>query len=109
FPFYYEEDCGDGVTSGACSSYADCRNNDALPSVAGQPFQHSIYKVEFGAAGGDRGCRDNDGFSPSAGTTVALASGNGGGRIVLFAANAGQTGTLVINGIVSANGNRGCG
>jgi hypothetical protein len=109
FPQYYEEDCVGAVSAGACASYTDCRNNDALPTVAGQSYQHSPYAIEFGAAGGDKGCRDGDGFTPSSGTTVALAGGNGGGRIVLVAANAGQTGTLTVNGIVNANGNRGCG
>ncbi|MFT3775635.1 MAG: MopE-related protein [Minicystis sp.] len=106
FPQYYEEDCVGQVnaTNNGCVSVTDCRNNDALPTVAGLPYQHSIYAVEFGAAGGDKGCRDNDGFPPG----QSLAAGNGGGRIVLFAANAGQTGQLTINGIVNANGNRGC-
>ena len=109
FPADFEEDCIGAVNGVVCASNADCRNNDALPSVAGQPFWHSIYASEFGSAGGDKGCRDGDGFSPSAGTTVALTGGNGGGRIVLFAANAAQTGTLTIQGTVDANGNRGCG
>jgi hypothetical protein len=108
FPAGYEEDCIGAVSGGACTSTSDCRNNDGLPSVAGQPFFHSIYAAEFGAAGGDKGCRDGDGFVPSAGTTVALTGGDGGGRIVLFAANAGQTGTLTVNGTINANGMRGC-
>ncbi len=108
FPQYYEEDCIGAVSGGACASYTDCRNNDGLPTVAGQPFFHWIYATEFGAAGGDKGCRDGDGFTPSAGTTVADAGGAGGGRIVLFAANAAQTGTLDIAGMVNANGDRGC-
>jgi hypothetical protein len=105
----WEEDCVGAVSGGTCVSTTDCRNNDALPTVAGQSFFHSIYTPDFGAAGGDKGCRDGDGFTPSAGTSVALTGGNGGGRIVLFAANAGQTGTLTIHGRVTANGNRGCG
>jgi hypothetical protein len=106
FPQYYEEDCIGQVNAAntACVSSTDCRNNDALPTVAGQPFQHSPYTIEFGAAGGDKGCRDNDGFPPA----QNVAAGNGGGRIVLFAATAGQTGQLTINGVVNANGNRGC-
>ncbi len=109
FPQDYEEDCVGAVSGNVCANYTDCRNNDALPSVAGQPFQHSLYVSDFGAAGGDKGCRDNDGFVPSAGTTVAVTGGNGGGRIVLFAANAAQTGTMNIAGTVSTKGNRGCG
>ncbi len=109
FPQDYEEDCVGGVNAGMCASYSDCRTNDALPTVAGQPFQHSVYVSDFGAAGGDKGCRDSDGFVPSAGTTVAATGGSGGGRIVLFAANAAQMGTMNIAGTVSAKGNRGCG
>ena len=103
FPTYYEEDCVGQVNAAnnACVSTTDCRNNDALPTVAGQPFQHSVYSVQFGAAGGDKGCRDGwDG--------AYAAGGGGGGRIVLFAANAGQTGQLTIQGQINANGNRGC-
>jgi MYXO-CTERM domain-containing protein len=109
FPQYYEEDCIGAVNAGACSSLADCRNNDALPTVAGQPFYHSIYASEFGAAGGDKGCRDGDGFTLWPGTTVLNTGGNGGGRVVLVATTSGQTGTLTINGRIDANGNRGCG
>ncbi|MBN9161900.1 MAG: hypothetical protein BGO98_12405 [Myxococcales bacterium 68-20] len=108
FPQDYEENCVGAVNAGACVSYNGCRDNDGLPSVAGLPYQHSPYAVEFGAAGGDKGCRDSDGFTPSTGTTVALAGGNGGGRIVLVAANAAQTGALTVNGTINANGNRGC-
>ena len=80
FPAGYEEDCGNSVTyngSGvpSCSNVSDCRNNDGLPTVAGQAFFHSIYQPEFGASGGDKGCRDGDG-------TVVNVSGGGGGRIV---------------------------
>jgi hypothetical protein len=109
FPAGYEEDCIGSVSAGACVSTTDCRNNDGLPTVAGLSFQHSPYTVEFGASGGDKGCRDGDGFALWAGTTTSLAGGAGGGRIVLFAANAGQTGTLNLQGFVDANGNRGCG
>src|SRR5512132_648893 len=111
FPADYEENCVGGVVAAnnACVSTSDCRNNDALPTVAGQAFQHSVYVSDFGAAGGDKGCRDGDGFVPSAGTTVTATGGSGGGRIVLFAANAAQMGTMNIAGTVTAQGNRGCG
>jgi hypothetical protein len=103
FPADYEENCVGAVngTNTACVSLTNCRNNDALPTVAGQSFSHSIYVSDFGAAGGDKGCRD--------GWDTLSTGGNGGGRIVLFAANAGQTGTMNIAGTVSAKGNRGCG
>lgn len=104
FPADFEEDCLGVVTGGACVDYSNCRTNDALPSVAGQPFWHSIYASEFGAAGGDKGCRDGDGWSPGLST-----GGHGGGRIVLVAANSGQSGVLTVNGRIDANGNRGCG
>jgi hypothetical protein len=105
FPAGYEENCVGQVnaSNNACVSTADCRDNDGLPTVAGQAFSHSIYTPEFGAAGGDKGCRDGDGFGAG-----DVRAGNGGGRIVLFAANAAQTGVLRIEGRVTADGNRGC-
>jgi hypothetical protein len=104
FPQGFEEDCGhvNGSVNGCVN---DCsQNGDALPTVAGQPYRHSIYEVEFGAAGGDRGCRDGDGWS-----NPCMTAGAGGGRVVLAAVTPGGTGTLVIEGRVSANGWRGCG
>ncbi len=113
FPQEYEEDCGNlNVAGNGCVAAADpnaavCYGTtnvngagDGFPSVAGQSFEHSIYDIEFGAAGGDKGCRD--GFDNS------LRAGRGGGRIVLFAANAAQTGSISIAGKVNADGHRGC-
>ena len=107
YPAGYEEDCLGAVNGAgnACVDLTDCRNNDGLPTVAGQSFFHSIWANEFGAAGGDKGCRDGDGFPPA----QNVVGGNGGGRIVLAAVNPGQTGALNIDGIVRADGNRGCG
>jgi len=104
FPWGYEEDCG--VPSGfqTCAAVAGCRDRDGLPTVAGLPYAHSIYEVEFGAAGGDRGCLDGDGWS-----NPCMVAGAGGGRIVLAAVTAGATGILEIRGRVSAEGWRGCG
>lgn len=105
YPADFEEDCGDGqnMSGTACASLTSCRNNDGLPSVAGSGYFHSVYDIEFGAAGGDKGCRDNDGFDqPSVG-------GPGGGRIVLAALTGAQTGSIIIRGTVTANGRRGCG
>ncbi len=112
FPQEFEEDCGD-LVSGACVSTPDplrpvcygTTNNpngagEGNPSVAGVPFRHSIYEEEFGAAGGDKGCRD--GFDANS------RAGNGGGRVVLFAANAALTGLVTIDGKVNADGFRGC-
>ncbi len=100
FPQEWEEDCGT-LNNGSCTTTPNCYNLDGLPSVAGVGFRHSIYDIEFGAAGGDKGCRDGwDGCS---------VAGAGGGRIVLAAVNATQTGTLRIEGRVSADGWRGCG
>ncbi len=106
FPNHFEEDCGNSVTyngSGvpSCSNVADCRNNDGAPTVAGASFVHSIYQSEFGASGGDKGCRDGDG------TTVNVA-GHGGGRIVLAGLDGGA-GFVTIDGTLDANGRRGCG
>ena len=105
FPNDFEEDCGNSVAvsgSGAvsCTNVTDCRNSDGLPTVAGASFVHSIYTPEFGAAGGDKGCRDGDGKTLSTG-------GGGGGRIVLVSlAGAGQ---ITIAGTLDATGHRGCG
>lgn len=51
----------------------------------------------MGASGGDKGCRDGDGWSIATG-------GNGGGKIILN-----STGKIEIYGTVTAAGNRGCG
>jgi len=108
FPNEWEEACGSKTSASTCSAQtASCYGStnvgtagDALPDVAGQPFIHNIFDVEFGAAGGDKGCRD--------GFDTTLTSGNGGGRVVLFAANAAKTGTINIAGRVDADGFRGC-
>ncbi len=100
FPQEWEEDCGD-LVNGSCSGVSNCRNNDGLPSVAGVGYRHSIYDIEFGAAGGDKGCLDS--------WDSCSVGGAGGGRIVLAAVNASQTGSLRIEGRVSADGWRGCG
>jgi hypothetical protein len=107
FPAGFEEDCGAALNAArtACASYTNCRNGDGVPTVAGLPYYHSIWEVEFGAAGGDKGCRDGDGFVTPPGPT----GGAGGGRIVLAAVNATRTGIVDIRGTVTANGRRGCG
>jgi len=108
FPRDFEEDCGNSVVySGtgvpSCSNTSNCRaGNDGLPTVAGNEYYHSIYQPEFGASGGDKGCRDGDG-------TTLNTAGTGGGRIVLAAVNATQTGAITVNGTLDANGKRGCG
>lgn len=127
FPRDYEEDCSAPVAQGGlgmtvsygaggvatCSiaSSQSCWTNNALPTVAGGSYFHSIYAPEFGASGGDKGCFDGDGFNPAAtGTAQGLmVAGGGGGRIVLAAVNAGQTGQITIDGTLDANGKRGCG
>ena len=103
YPAGYEEACGSLAADAlSCSgTVGGCVNGDGLPSVAGQAFSHSAYVSEFGAAGGDKGCRDGGGFDSAQG-------GSGGGRLVLFAANAGETGLVRIDGRVIADGNRGC-
>jgi MYXO-CTERM domain-containing protein len=116
FPQEFEETCGSlnaagngciqdppGATvPGTCQTTpATCYNNDGIPSVAGIKYWHSIYLPEFGAAGGDKGCRD--------GWDTCNVAGAGGGRIVLAAVNDAKTGVLSIQGQVSASGYRGCG
>ncbi len=123
FPRDFEDDCMHAFVSGACDSTAGCGNPG--PTVAGQPFWHNIYDPEFGASGGDKGCRDGDGTGGP--TTVG---GPGGGRVVLVgltdrgagnapsvcamaAAAAGHTslpnGSVIIDGDIDAGGRRGCG
>lgn len=111
FPQEFEQDCGNTLNGAgtACSSTADCRGGscavfDGEPSVAGSAYRHNILDVEFGASGGDKGCRDGDGFG-----SAPAVGGSGGGRIVLAALTDGGTGSLVVNGTVSVAGRRGCG
>ena len=121
FPNEWEENCGTKVVDGmgtftGCASVATqsggltcygttnvSGKGDALPDVAGQSFWHNILDPEFGAAGGDKGCNDGDGRG-----ATDLRAGDGGGRIVLFAANAAKTGAISISGRVTADGARGC-
>lgn len=100
FPSDYEEAGSDAVSGLACLTTVNIRNNDGLPSVIGLAYSHPITTIEFGAAGGDKGCRDGDGFSDRA----TGLGGAGGGRIALYA----PSGTLTIDGRVDASGNRGC-
>jgi hypothetical protein len=110
FPQEFDEDCGNSLDAAgtACTTTTDCRGPsaswDGLPTNAGAPYRHSIYDIEFGASGGDKGCRDGDGFS-----SQPAVGGAGGGRVVLVALDAGATGTVQIDGTVTANGRRGCG
>ena len=124
FPQEWEEDCSSKFTGAACPGgtgncclddgdqvsgtaglqcYGATASNtdvfgDELPSVAGMSYWHNILDPEFGAAGGDKGCRD--------GYDATNRAGNGGGRIVLWAGNAGKT--VTINGRITTDGRRGC-
>ena len=104
FPLHWEEDCGNSLNMAgtACTSFTNCRNNDGLPPTNGNTYFHSIYDPEFGASGGDKGCRDGDGFGLN-------TSGPGGGRIVLSGLDGAGTGTVVIDGTITTDGGRGCG
>jgi MYXO-CTERM domain-containing protein len=112
FPQEWEEDCGN-IVNNACVATLDpdkpvCYGTtnspngagDGLPTVAGLAFTHDFYQSEFGAAGGDKGCFD--GFDAN------VRAGDGGGRIVLVAVTADKTGTLDLDGRITANGFRGC-
>ena len=100
----FEEACASTFDGTKCiGDGTSCRNNDALPTVAGIPFYHNILTPEFGPAGGDKGCGDGDGRA-----ATDIRAGSGGGRIVLFAANAAQDGLLKIEGRISSDGDRGC-
>ncbi len=102
FPQEWEEDCGFISGPNQCTFDMSCWDLDADPPVWGEPYVHSIYDVEFGAAGGDKGCGDGDGWN-------CRTAGAGGGRIVLVATSRDGTGLLRIEGRVSADGWRGCG
>jgi hypothetical protein len=104
FPAEFEEACGTKGPGNSCTDTGGtCYDFNGLPTVAGQAYWHSIYVPEFGAAGGDKGCRDGDGWDCNVG-------GAGGGRIVLAAVNDTLfNGSLTIDGRVSAAGYRGCG
>jgi MYXO-CTERM domain-containing protein len=114
FPQEWEEDCGTYGGGTTCVATAGCANSDGLPSVAGQPYEHSIWTPEFGAAGGDKGCLDGDGWANhycTADTVVPKlpVAGAGGGRIVLAGVAGDGSGQLIIEGEINANGTRGCG
>lgn len=111
FPNEFESNCGNTLASDglSCTNRDECRPSDRAlwtgePTVAGTGWFHSIYDVEFGASGGDKGCRDGDGFGGD-----PAVGGAGGGRIVLVALRGDSTGLIHIDGTVSANGRRGCG
>ncbi|HKP62255.1 MAG TPA: MopE-related protein [Polyangiales bacterium] len=146
FPTAFEDDCNIDFVSGACAisntsrtlcwqgwtnrptaDPATCASPPCVgASVAGAPYWHNIYDREFGAAGGDKGCRDGDGEDP---TDAFDAYGNpmggaGGGRLVLVGLaernpNSGMTsypspcgmaqGRVEIAGRIDAGGKRGCG
>ena len=104
YPAGWDEACGGGLDASgkACKpELAACYDNDGLPTVAGASYTHSPYDAAFGAAGGDKGCLGIPNFGN-------VRAGNGGGRVVLVAANAGQTGVLLVDGAVVASGDRGC-
>ncbi len=113
FPADFEDDCMNTFTGTGCSSYAYCAGALGLgPSVAGVSAQHNVYQPEFGAAGGDKGCMDGDGF------TSPIVGGAGGGRVALVGLSARGSsaspcglapGTVHIDGTVDARGARGCG
>ncbi len=115
FPQEWEEDCSskvggacvddvdqDPVTAGLqCYGFTASNTDvfgDELPTVAGQSYWHHILDPEFGAAGGDKGCRDS--------YDATNRAGNGGGRIVLFAGA--KTSIVTINGRITTDGKRGC-
>jgi len=106
FPDDFEEDCGNTLNAAgsSCTDRTNCRNSDGEPSVAGEAFFHSIYEVEFGAAGGDKGCRDGDGFG-----SQPAVGGAGGGRVVLVGLDASGSGSVTFDGTLDAAGKRGCG
>jgi hypothetical protein len=107
--------CWQGWTNRPTADPATCTSYPCEgTTVAGSQYWHNIYEREFGSAGGDKGCRDNDG------RTGNPMSGAGGGRIVLVALSernptaaaspcSGTQGKLEILGTIDANGKRGCG
>ena len=92
----------------SCPSTTSCRASDGRLSDAGPSYYHSVYTLEMGAAGGDAGCRDGDGFDHFAASKGLGVGGPGGGGLALVALNGTQTGSLNIQGYVAARGARGC-
>src|SRR5689334_6950819 len=94
----YEENCGGGTFAGtSCPNTTSCWTNSGTNRNSGRNFTHNIYSsLGMGASGGDKGCRDGDGWS-------IVTGGNGGGKIVLN-----STGNVEVYGKVNAQGNRGC-
>jgi hypothetical protein len=132
FPSAFEDDCNIDFNAGGATCVTNnnsrtlCTTDgiDDVPgapftdvagaTVAGLPYWHNIYDAEFGAAGGDKGCRDGDG------RTGLPMAGPGGGRVVLVGLAernaaavaspcAAAQGSVRIEGTVDANGKRGCG
>jgi len=101
FPKEFEQTCYGSVNAAktACVSYTDCRTGTGTPSTAGFPLWHSVYDTQLGmgGSGGDKGCRDGDGFN-------IVVGGNGGGRVKLIV-----NGTMSIYGKITTAGYRGCG
>jgi hypothetical protein len=107
-------ECGTQLDDDACSDERNGRFCREGASVAGVSYWHDIYEPEFGAAGGDKGCRDGDGRG-------LVTGGAGGGRVVVvglshLTATATSPcgvnlprGSVRIDGDIDASGKRGCG
>jgi len=140
FPSGFEDDCDldfnssnltcedDGSNASRTLCCDDSGGTCIGPSVAGTAYWHNIYAPEFGAAGGDKGCRDGDGRDPNHSDPVSVGrvtGGSGGGRLVLVGLSERLTGSSAtapaacgttlsrgqvrIEGTIDASGKRGCG
>jgi len=100
FPYDYEENCNGTFSGNSCANLTSCRQGKGKNQDGGKRWTHNIYSsLGMGASGGDKGCRDGDGWSSG-----VIAGGAGGGKIVLN-----STGRLEVYGKITAQGNRGCG
>lgn len=103
FPLNYEERCSDSLSGTSCSTTSNCRNGDGLDRTEGADWTHNVFDntggAGFGGSGGDKGCRDGDGF----GSQLAVG-GSGGGRIYINCASV----TVEDGGQLNAEGERGC-
>jgi hypothetical protein len=108
----WELDCGRLAAlpppSLVCADKTPCPPGS--PTNEGEPFFHLIWDLEYGSAGGDKGCgdADNDGWNQQPPEGIG---GAGGGKLVLAGITPDGLGEVIIESgaVISSDGWRGCG